>query len=124
MSDDIGQKPKCKGGRPSSYKPEFVEQARKVCELGATDAELADFFEVTVRTIHRWKHTQPEFAAALKIGKESADDRVERSLYHRACGYSHPDVHVSCYEGVVTLTPITKHYPPDTVELPRDAKAV
>ncbi len=30
-------------------------------------------------------------------------------------GYSHPAVHVSNYQGDITLTPITKHYPPDTV---------
>jgi hypothetical protein len=29
-------------------------------------------------------------------------------------GYSHPEVHVSNYQGEITLTPLTKHYPPDT----------
>ncbi len=47
------------------------------------------------------------------MGKEAPDNRVERSLYNRAVGYSHPDVHVSNFQGQVTLTPITKHYPPD-----------
>lgn len=32
--------------RPSKYRPEFVEQAEKLCKLGATDLEVADFFEV------------------------------------------------------------------------------
>ena len=32
--------------RPSKYKPEFVKQAEKLCALGATDIEIADFFEV------------------------------------------------------------------------------
>lgn len=32
-------------GRPTKYRPEFAEQARKLCLLGATDKELADFFE-------------------------------------------------------------------------------
>lgn len=36
-----------KKGRPSGYKPEYAEQARKLCLLGATDQEIADFFEVT-----------------------------------------------------------------------------
>lgn len=31
-------------GRPSLFRPEYVEQARKLCLLGATDRELADFF--------------------------------------------------------------------------------
>ena len=37
------------------YKPEFVEQARSMCRLGATDEELAEHFEVCVRTIYRWR---------------------------------------------------------------------
>lgn len=102
-----------KRGRPSDYKPEFVAQARKLCLLGATDMELADFFGCGVPTLHRWRAEHPEFQKAIKVGKSESDDRVERSLYQRAVGYSHPDVHVSNYQGEVTLTPIVKHYPPD-----------
>ena len=32
-------------GRPSDYLPEYVDQAAKLCRLGATDAKIADFFE-------------------------------------------------------------------------------
>ena len=39
-------------GRPPKYKPEFAEQAEKLCALGATDADLADFFK-GVRTLNR-----------------------------------------------------------------------
>jgi hypothetical protein len=70
--------------------------------------------EVSVRTISYWRASKPEFADALKAGKEVADDRVERSLFHRAVGYQHDEVHVSNYQGKVTLTPLVKHYPPDT----------
>jgi hypothetical protein len=31
-------------GRPTKYKEEYNEQAYKLCLLGATDKELADFF--------------------------------------------------------------------------------
>ncbi|MBL3206262.1 terminase, partial [Klebsiella pneumoniae] len=41
-------------GRPSKYKPEFAEQAKKLAVLGATDAQMADFFEVSVSTINLW----------------------------------------------------------------------
>lgn len=103
-----------KGGRPSKFKPEFLEQARKLAALGATDRDAAEFFEVTESTLHLWKHTQPGFSEALKVGKETADARVEQSLYRRALGYSHDEVHITVYEGVVTQTPIVKHYAPDT----------
>lgn len=85
---------KSKGGRPSTYKPEFVEQARKLCLLGATDQEIADFFEVSVRTLYRWKGEHDEFCQALKAGKDEADDRVVRSLYQQAIGYEQDEVKI------------------------------
>lgn len=100
--------------RPTKFKPEFVEQARKLAELGATDREAAEFFEVDERTLYRWKHEHAEFCQSLRVGKETADARVEQSLYRRALGYSHDEVHITAYEGAVTMTPIIKHYAPDT----------
>lgn len=101
-------------GRPTSFKPEFVEQARKLAALGATDREAADFFEVNEATIHRWKHTYPEFCESLKVGKETADARVEQSLYRRALGYSHDAVKIMMADGAPVVEPYVEHYPPDT----------
>jgi len=101
-------------GRPSKFKPEFVEQAEKLCRLGATDIEIADFFGIDVRTLHRWKGTHPEFCHSLKTGKEEADERVERSLYVRANGYEHDEVDIRVLNGEIVQTPIRKFYPPDT----------
>lgn len=102
------------GGRPTDYKPEFAEQAKKLCELGATDADLADFFSVTDRTIYRWSAKHPEFCHALKAGKETADDRVERSLFHRAVGYSYDSEKVFQFQGAVVRADTKEHVPPDT----------
>lgn len=101
-------------GRPSKFQPEFVAQAEKLCKLGATDMEIADFFEVDVRTLYRWKAEHEGFCQALKSGKDQADERVERSLFARAIGYEHDDMDIRVVEGVVVQTPIRKHYPPDT----------
>jgi len=101
--------------RPSKYKPEFIEKAIALCTQGATDRELAEFFHVSESTLNLWKLEHPEFSEALKMAKEIADDRVVNSLYRRALGYSHDSVHVSNFQGMVTLTPIVEHYPPDTV---------
>ncbi|MGL4287151.1 MAG: hypothetical protein ACRCVA_12445, partial [Phreatobacter sp.] len=38
-------------GRPPKYQPDFARQAAKLCALGATDEDLAEFFAVNVRTI-------------------------------------------------------------------------
>jgi len=82
------------GGRPSEFKPEYASQAAKLAALGATDQEVADFFEVDVRTIYRWKHDHDEFCQSLKVGKDVADSRVERSLYQRAIGYEQEEVKI------------------------------
>lgn len=105
---------KKKGGRPSKFQPTFCEQAKKLCRLGATTPELADFFNVAVSTVDKWIAEIPKFSDAVKEAKAIADDFVVRRLFERATGYSHPDTHVSNYQGDVTLTPITKHYAPDT----------
>lgn len=80
--------------RPSKYQAAFAKQAAHLTQLGATDQEVADFFEVEVRTVYRWKHDHPAFCQALKAGKEIADDRVERSLYQRAIGYEQDEVKI------------------------------
>lgn len=101
-------------GRPTSYKPEYAKQAEKLCLLGATDAELADFFEVTTVTIWRWQSAHPEFCNALKAGKDEADSRVERSLFQRAVGYTFDSEKVFQFQGAIVRAPIREHLPPDT----------
>lgn len=106
-----------KQGRPSKYKQEYAEQARKLCLLGATDAKLADFFEVDEATINRWKHDFPEFCKSLKAGKIQADAEIAESLFNRAKGYVAPDLDIKMYEGEIIETPYMKHYPPDATSM-------
>ena len=84
--------------------------------LGATDAEVADFYDVDVRTIYRWKNTHDEFCQALKAGKDQADDRVERALYHKAIGYEQEDVKIFMPAGAdkPVYAPYTAKIAPDT----------
>lgn len=106
-----------KQGRPSKYKQEYAEQARKLCLLGATDAKLADFFEVDEATINRWKHDFPDFCKSLKQGKIQADAEIAESLFNRAKGYVAPDIDIKMYEGEIIKTPHMKHYPPDATSM-------
>jgi len=101
-------------GRPSKYRPEFVEQAKKLCRLGATDLEIADFFGITVRTLFNWKNEHDDFFHALNESKTIPDERVERSLFHRAIGYEHDEVDIRVIDHQIVKTPIRKYYPPDT----------
>lgn len=88
-------------GRPTAYRDEYAKQAEKLCHLGATDQELADFFDVDVRTIYNWKHKHQEFFQAVIVGKAALDDRVERSLYQRAVGYEQDEVKIFMPSGAV-----------------------
>jgi hypothetical protein len=69
------------GGRPTKYKPEYVKQAYKLCLLGATDKELADFFEVHEDTINEWKKIHEDFSVSVREGKKSADMEVVSALF-------------------------------------------
>lgn len=101
-------------GRPSLYREEYAEQARKLCLLGAIDRELADFFEVSEDTINEWKRVHPDFSVSIKKGKDLADANVADRLYQRALGYEHPEVDIRVVGGEIVQTPINKFYPPDT----------
>jgi hypothetical protein len=102
-------------GRPTTYRPEYAEQARKLCRNGATDREIADILGVCVRTFYRWRAEYDAFAEALTAGKEFADDRVERALYERACGYEYSDVKIFHPSGAKepVIVPVTVHVPAD-----------
>lgn len=103
--------------RPEKFKDEYVGIARKACELGATDLDLADMLGVSLRTISYWRSSKPEFAAALTVGKDASDKRVEESLFNRAMGYSHPEDDIRVVNGEIVVTPTIKHYPPDTTAM-------
>ncbi len=111
MSNTEGTHP---GGRPTKYQAAYAEQARKLCLLGATDIELADFFEVHEDTIYEWKKVYKKFSEAIKKGKQLADATVASKLYHRATGYQHPDSDIKVIDEKIVITKIVKHYPPDT----------
>jgi transposase-like protein len=105
-------------GRPTKYKPEFAEQAEKLCNvMAATDAELAAYFGCALSTLHVWKLQYPKFAAALAAGKGPANDRVAKSLYDRAMGYSVTETDVRVVQGKIVKTDVVKHYPPDVVAM-------
>lgn len=101
----------------SKFKPEYVEQTKKLCSLGAIDEEIADFFGIHVSTVYEWKHAHPEFAEALKIGKAAADERVERALYQKAVGYEQDDTKIFQHEGEPVYAPFKKKYAPDTTAM-------
>ena len=100
-------------GRPTLYDPALCEQAHNYCLLGATNDELAEFFDVSARTIDRWIADYADFRDAVRRGRVVADSRVARGLYERAVGYDRT-VERSVVIGN-ELKPVTStvHYPPN-----------
>jgi phage terminase Nu1 subunit (DNA packaging protein) len=82
--------------------------------LGATDEDLANFFDVAPSTIAEWVNAQPVFSESRKSGKDAADSNVADRLYQRATGYTHPEEKIFQYEGEPVRVETLKHYPPDT----------
>jgi len=86
---------------------------------GATDRELAEMFGISPSTLVNWRLRHPEFASSLVAGKDLADDRVERSLYNRAVGYTYDSVKVMTRSlgdnagSEIVEVPIVEHVPPD-----------
>lgn len=102
-----------KRGRPTAYNIDYNDQAHKLCLLGATDAELADFFNVNIDTIYEWKKVYQDFSEAVTRGKIIADAEVANSFYNRAKGYDLPSEKVFQYEGGIIRADTTTHYPAD-----------
>lgn len=101
------------GGRPTLYKAKYAEIARRMCEQGATRADLADRFGVTINTVMAWQYEHQEFSDSCKQGREAADERVEQSFYERAVGYTYDSEKILVVQGEVIREPIKEHVPPD-----------
>lgn len=105
--------PPAEEGRPTEYARAFAHLAFQHCLLGSTDDQLADLFQVSTRTIYRWKKDHPEFCQAINAGKRRADAQVAQGLFKRAIGMVIPKAHVSNYKGEVSVTNIQEYLPPD-----------
>ncbi len=101
-------------GRPTDYKVEYNELARNYCLLGATDIEMAKFFDVSEQTLNAWKNAHPLFLESIKAGKEDADGNVANRLYQRAMGFEHDSEEIKVIGSSVERVKVRKVYAPDT----------
>lgn len=101
-----------KHGR-SKFRPEYIDVAREMCRLGATDIEVARGLSISLSCLWRWQSEHEDFFRAFLEGKDHCDDRVERAMYHRAVGYSFPAVKIFNNQGVPVVVPYIEHVPPD-----------
>jgi hypothetical protein len=100
-------------GRPTRFESEMCEQAHNYCLLGATNNELAEFFDVSPSTIDRWIAERADFRDAVRSGRVTADARVARGLYARAIGYDRTFERSVVIGSEVKPVTSTIHYPPN-----------
>lgn len=117
-------------GRPTLFKPEYVQQVEGLCRIGAIDTDIADFFGVHVDTIYTWKNVYPEFSEAIKRGKAEADREIAEKLFDRASGAEwieqkevklkktwYDENGKKCEEEMVEVVDLKKAAPPETAAI-------
>ena len=97
------------------YDPKFAEQGRKLCLLGATQADLAQFFGITVDRLITWERKYKEFRDALELGRAQADAEVADRLFRRALGYKRKTQKAFQHQGQPVVVDIEEELPPDTI---------
>ena len=86
----------------------------KLCELGATDKDLAEALNVHISTINQWKLDFQQFSDTLKEGKKLANSLVEQSLFKRAIGAKVKEEKVFNNQGEIITHDTIKEFPPET----------
>lgn len=92
----MATKKKSNAGRKGLYK-EWLE-ADSLIKLegwarnGLTDEQIAHNIGITTTTLYDWKKKYPQFAEAIKRGKEVVDIMVENALLKSAMGYKYDEV--------------------------------
>lgn len=121
-------KKKSNAGRKGLYK-EWLEADNLIrlegwARNGLTDEMIAHNIGITTTTFYDWKKKYPQFAEAVKRGKEVVDIMVENALLKSAMGYSYDEITQEAHynsekeelEMAVTKV-VTKHVQPNPTSL-------
>lgn len=89
-------KKKSNAGRKGLYKewlePDNLIRLEGWARNGLTDEQIAHNIGITTTTLYDWKKKYPQFAEAVKRGKEVVDIMVENALLKSAMGYKFDEV--------------------------------
>ena len=104
-------------GRPTDYRPKFIQVAATLASGGCTDEEIAEELGIYIRTLYLWKSKHPEFRQAIEAGREAnianQNSRVKGAMFARAVGYTYDTVKVFNHQGTPLVVPVKEHVPPD-----------
>lgn len=112
----MATKKKSNAGRKGLYK-EWLEADNLIrlegwARNGLTDEMIAHNIGITTTTLYDWKKKYPQFAEAVKRGKEVVDIMVENALLKSAMGYKYDEVvkeRVFDYETETSIVVEVKH---------------
>jgi hypothetical protein len=76
--DDIQEKPKHPGGRPTKYKREYCQQMVDFCAQGYSITAFAGHIGVSRDCLSDWGAANPEFFLAIKKSKSIAAAKFEK----------------------------------------------
>lgn len=79
--------------------------------------QVSESLGVARKTLYEWIDKDPDLKASIHQQEEANIDFTESKLFARIEGYEHDDTHISNYQGEITVTPLTKHYPPDPTSI-------
>lgn len=97
------------------FKPntDHCTKVQKLSLLGATLAEIADFFEITESQLTTALRNNENFRMARDRGGLMADAEVAKSMYRRALGYNVNEEKAFSYMGDIEVVTVKKHIPAD-----------
>lgn len=98
---------------PSVITNDMCDQVEKLCQLGMSDAELADFFSVSEKTIGDWYLDHAGFRAAVIEGRAMQTARVADAMYQRALGFSYTEEKSHVIDGEIQTVSLRKQALPD-----------
>ncbi len=123
--DLISKKPclppkiKLKRGRPAVYSEDIDENVRRLCLLGLSDTEIAEYLQISRKTMWDWDNAHPTFVNARAEGRVKADAKVASALHDRALGINYKEqqpvkLRIGQFEDKVELVEVDRYIPPDT----------
>lgn len=91
-----------------------LDQVKKLVLAGHTDAFVAHFLNVSLRTFRAWEKVYPQYGELIQSWRDLVDDTVVTSLLKLCNGASVKETKVFCdSDGKITTKEINKNYVPD-----------
>ena len=99
------------------HRHEMIVMARELGLAGATEIEAAEQFGVSVQRLRKWRAADHVFDFAMRSVGDALNAAVERSLFHKAMGYSYRSEKIMTRSlpgggSEIVRVPVVEHVPP------------